>query len=76
MYGSVTSLDIVRKLAEQGHEMAAGGTAPGGKAIGIQAVFYGVSPQPAHGSFAILDLGRENCVLAEAVIDAGNRVAL
>ena len=42
--------------------------------IRVQVVFGGVGAQPADGGFAVLNLGGEDGVLAQAVIDRGHGV--
>ena len=56
--------------------MTARRSAPDADVVGIEAVFLGVGAQPADGCLAVLDLGGEDGVLAEAVVDARRRVAL
>src|SRR5262245_13220525 len=42
--------------------------------VGVEAVLRGIGPQEADGGLAVLDLGREGRVLAEPIVDAGDRV--
>ena len=62
--------------AEHGDQVAAGRGAPDADVVGVEVVLGGVGPQPADGRLAVLDLGREDGVLAQAVVDAGHGVAL
>ena len=62
--------------AEQGDQVAAGRGAPDADAVRVEVVLRGVGPQPADGRLAVFDLGREDGVLAQAVVDAGHGVAL
>jgi hypothetical protein len=44
--------------------------------VRVEVVFCGVSPQPAYGRLAVLDLGREDGVLAEPIVDARCGISL
>src|SRR5262249_15275121 len=61
---------------EQRDEMTAGGGAPDANPCWIDPVLGGIRPEEPDGSFAVLDLGGKNCLLAETVFDTGHRVAL
>jgi len=49
--------------------------APGAEAFRVDIILACICPQPADSRFAVLKLGREDCVLAQSVIDAGDRIA-
>ena len=49
---------------------------PDADVAGIEVVLLGICPQPANGCLAVLDLGGEEGVLAQSVIDARHGVAL
>ena len=68
-------LDVARR-AEQRHQVAASRRAPDADVVGVDVMLGGVGSQPADRRFAVLDLCREDGVLAEAVIDARHGVAL
>src|SRR4051812_10241072 len=61
--------------AQQRHQMPAGRTAPDANPVGIEMEFLGPGPQKTDGTLAVLDLGREDRFLAEAVFDAGAAIA-
>ncbi len=61
--------------AQHGGQVAACGVTPGGKVGWVQAVSGSVRPEPADGSFAVLNLGGKNRVLAQAVADGSQGVA-
>ena len=62
--------------AQHGDQVPAGRFAPDADVVGIEVILGGVGPQPADGRLAIFDLGREEGVLAEAVVDGGHGVPL
>ncbi len=61
--------------ADECGEVAPCGTAPDAEAGGIDVVGGGVGAEPADGGFAVFDLGGEDGVAAEAVVDAGDGVS-
>ncbi len=66
----------VARRAEQGDQVPARRGTPDADAIGIDAVLIRVRPQPADRRLAVLDLGGEDRVLAEPIVDARDRVAV
>src|SRR5262249_18006438 len=61
---------------EQSGQRPAGRGAPDTDPIRIQTVFFGVRSQPANGGLAIVNLGGEGGVLRQAMVDAGDGIAL
>ena len=66
----------VARRAEHCGQVPARRTSPGGEAIRIDPVFGGVRPEPADSRFAVLDLSGENGVLAQPIVDRGDRETL
>ena len=62
--------------ADHGGEMPAGRCAPDRHTVRVETVLPRMGPEPAHRGLAILDLGGEDRVLAQAVVDGRERVAL
>jgi hypothetical protein len=56
--------------------MPPGRVPPGDHPIPINMVLFGMRPQPAYRRLAVLNLGGELGILAQAVIDAGHDVSL
>ncbi len=61
---------------QQRHQVAPRRAAPGADVIRVQAVFLSVGAQPADRRLAVLNLRREDRVLAEPVVDGRHSVTL
>lgn len=61
--------------AEECGEVSPRGCPPGAYLRGIDPVFRSMGAQPAHGGFAIMELGRKSRLVAQPVADTGDGIA-
>ena len=64
------------RCAEKGDQMSSCRRAPRSKTIGIEPVLLRIATQPAHCRFTVLNLRREDRVLAQPIIERGKGVSL
>ena len=62
--------------ADERGEMSSGGGSGDGDLVGVDTQFFRVGTQEANGGLDVVDLGGKPCGGGEAVIDAGNGIAL
>ena len=61
--------------AEERREVSPGGFTPYTNPRGIDPIFCGMGAKPAHGGFAILELGWKSRLVAESIADTGDDIA-
>src|SRR5262245_66586115 len=60
--------------AQERNEVSTGGATPRPEMLWIEAVLICVRPQPAHGAFAVFNLGGKNGFATESIADAGHGI--
>ena len=77
MIKMISDIKVPREAggAEERGEVSPGGCPPGGDPGRIDPVFRSMSAQPAHGGFAIMELGRKSRLVAQPVADTGDGIA-
>lgn len=61
--------------AEERREVSPGGFTPCADPGGVDPVFWGIGAKPAHGGFAILELGWKSRIIAQSIADTGDDIA-
>ena len=61
--------------AEERREVSPGGFTPYANPRGIDPIFCSMGAKPAHGGFAILELGWKSRLVAESIADTGDDIA-
>ena len=73
---SFVELIYIPSSAQKGDQMAACGCSPYTDSIWIDVILGCVGSEEADSSFAVFDLCRKDCMLAESVVDARGGIAL
>ena len=73
----ITDIKVPREAggAEERREVSPGGFTPYANARGIDPIFCSMGAKPAHGGFAILELGWKSRLVAESIADTGDDIA-
>ena len=73
----ITLIEVPREAggAEERREVSPGGFTPCADPGGVDPVFWGIGAKPAHGGFAILELGWKSRIIAQSIADTGDDIA-
>ena len=77
MIKMITGIKVLREAggAEERREVSPGGFPPNATPRGIDPIFCGMGAKPAHGGFAILELGWKSRLAVQSIADTGDDIA-
>ena len=73
----ITDIKVPREAggAEERSEVSPGGFTPYANPSGIDPIFCSMGAKPAHGGYAILELGWKSRIIAQSIADTGDDIA-